>query len=556
MMEEGKRSCCGTSGPDVFRAPPQRLPLDFHPRRANSHQRAFGFPSLGVAATNWFSMQCIHTHWYFPLEITWRFGLCVNDFVADDSWNLEVESPRDNDQGMEEIARWLVKADYVPDSLVRRDGIPGLWRIFCVWDMLLAFEDLKAVALPPLPASLSFLLVALSLQRRVLTSFLADSAFDRPALMRDSYDAQIDADVSLVALAGFLAEERMRQAWVTSLTDSEPVFDWLRTRTRSPPGFPHLHLLRACHGSLPHRTEARCPHTPCVYSESERCSSAARITRRPQMRRTGVQEKGSRVAVLETLHDRVGYCPRAGWDLRRALRFSFVGDGDGDGLRGGRPCLFPAAAAVFVRGGQDWRADRHHQAKLFLDTRGSVDRLVADGDGDAGEGAALARMANFLVSYILTPSIAPSKCCSRSFRSSSDGLIFPICFSLYDLRPIIFAGVVRKRSRTPHNYRVLESASTPQALWPLVSRLSAATALSLLASRCLVILPFAVPFSSTGDVLGPCLVVIHFEARLHPSSPIVCRPDVFFPPPICRLAPESTAVPNTTPILCAPGSVE
>jgi hypothetical protein len=36
---------------------------------------------------------------------------------------------------------------------------------------------------PPLSASLSFVFIGLSLQRRVLTSFLADSTFDRPTLM-------------------------------------------------------------------------------------------------------------------------------------------------------------------------------------------------------------------------------------------------------------------------------------------------------------------------------------------------------------------------------------
>lgn len=95
---------------------------------------------------------------------------------------------------------------------------------------------------------------------------------------------------------------------------------------------------------------------------------------------------------------------------------------------------------------------------------------------------------------------------------------------LYLLRRIIFAGVigyvhtfhitveVLSQCRLPKPYDSLCRGSRPPP-----------TALFLLASRCLLILPFAVPFSSTGDMLGHCSVVIHFEVRLHPSSPI-CFP--------------------------------
>jgi hypothetical protein len=102
---------------------------------------------------------------------------------------------------------------------------------------------------------------------------------------------------------------------------------------------------------------------------------------------------------------------------------------------------------------------------------------------------------------------------------------YPRSPHLYGLCPIIFAGVVRQRSRAPHNYRVPESASNPQALPHLAWRLSAATVLFLLDSRYLLVLLLyrSLP-------LEMCSAIVQWSSTLRcicaPSSPILCPPDV------------------------------
>jgi hypothetical protein len=88
---------------------------------------------------------------------------------------------------------------------------------------------------------------------------------------------------------------------------------------------------------------------------------------------------------------------------------------------------------------------------------------------------------------------------------------------LYDLRPIILAGI-RKRSRAPHNYRVPESALNPQALRHLVSRLSAATALFLLASQYLLVLSWYRSFP-----LETRLAIVQWSSTLRCVCPPVLQ---------------------------------